>query len=373
MLAMVGAAAALSVLFLSNAFPISPKARLSLSLLATVAIGSFAEFRNEGKFYLKQQVHFFGPDTWIHRGLNQIVSSLGDSLYRIEYSHWNDFLTGPAIVSVLFALVFFRIYAGVRNEGPIGLSLSGPNESANLDSTLRFARILMNVGLFWFFIQAWAEKAGYLKNPYSKDEIDLPFEFAGTMLGFWMARVMTKSFDEGRERFRSTFLIDFVSSGIVGLLYTLMVGPLTESISGTIAHALYPAVPGSLEVHEYTALQQHMRPFELLLLAAATWWCLNWASQREEVARLSDNSEEPEVSSKWDVPITLAKVVGVTTGYLLILATTISIVEPQGQAWTLAAAAAGLAAGITGLWLVARTSQKTVTTVFGTGDDTPAR
>jgi hypothetical protein len=37
-----------------------------------------------------------------------------------------------------------------------------------------------------------AGKAGYLHNPHSNDEIDLPFEFAGTMLGFWMARVLTK-------------------------------------------------------------------------------------------------------------------------------------------------------------------------------------
>jgi hypothetical protein len=43
-------------LFSSNAFPISPKVRLSLSLLATTTIGFFAEFRNEGKFYFKQHV-----------------------------------------------------------------------------------------------------------------------------------------------------------------------------------------------------------------------------------------------------------------------------------------------------------------------------
>jgi hypothetical protein len=52
----------------------------------------------------------------------------------------------------------------------------------------------MNVGLFWFFWQSWAEKAGCLSNPHSSDEIDLPFEFGGTMLGFWMARVLTKPF-----------------------------------------------------------------------------------------------------------------------------------------------------------------------------------
>src|SRR5437763_1020793 len=83
-----------------------------------------------------------------------------------------------------------------------------------------------NVSLFWFFIQAWAEKAVYLRNPHSNDEIDLPFEFAGTMLGFWMARVLTRPFDQRSEKFRSTFFIDFLSSGVIGLLYTLIVSPL---------------------------------------------------------------------------------------------------------------------------------------------------
>ncbi len=50
MLAMTGAAAALVVLFSSNIFPIPPRIRLWLSLLATATIGFFAEFRNEGKF-----------------------------------------------------------------------------------------------------------------------------------------------------------------------------------------------------------------------------------------------------------------------------------------------------------------------------------
>jgi len=53
MLAMAGAAAALVVLFSSNTFPIPPKIRLALSLLATATIGFFAEFRNDGKFHFK--------------------------------------------------------------------------------------------------------------------------------------------------------------------------------------------------------------------------------------------------------------------------------------------------------------------------------
>ena len=70
------------------------------------------------------------------------MPALGDFLYRVEHSHWNDFLLGPGVVSLLFLLGFAR-----------------------LDQDPRFVRILMNVGLFWFFIQAWAEKAGYFPNP----------------------------------------------------------------------------------------------------------------------------------------------------------------------------------------------------------------
>ena len=87
MLAMAGAAMALGILFSSNTFPISPKFRLSLSLLTTATIGFLAEFRNDGKFHLENLHHFFKPGTWIHDGLNQIVPSLGDFLYRLEYSH----------------------------------------------------------------------------------------------------------------------------------------------------------------------------------------------------------------------------------------------------------------------------------------------
>src|SRR3954465_6274792 len=60
MLAMVGAALALGILFSSNTFPIAPKIRLSLSLFAAATIAFFSEFRNDGKFYFKKSIHFFG-------------------------------------------------------------------------------------------------------------------------------------------------------------------------------------------------------------------------------------------------------------------------------------------------------------------------
>jgi len=90
MLAIAAATAALVILFSSKAFPISPKIRLALSILATATIALFSEFRNDGKFHLTNFVHFFGPGTWVHHELNRMNSSLGDFLYRMEYSHWND-------------------------------------------------------------------------------------------------------------------------------------------------------------------------------------------------------------------------------------------------------------------------------------------
>jgi len=365
MLAMAGATAAFVILFSSKTFPIAPNIRLWLSLLAAVTIAFFAEFRNDGKFYFKNLVHFFGPGTWSHDGLNRIVPFLGDVLYRIEYSHWNDFLMGPAIVSILFFLVFVKIYGAFRNQGSPSLSVSGADLSPNLGGTLRFARTLMNVGLFWFFIQAWAEKAGYLRNSHSNDEVDLPFEFAGTMLGFWMARILTKPFDERSEKFRSTLLTDFFSSGVIGLLYTFIIGPLTESVASSIAHGLSPLVPHSLDVHEYTPLQQHLRPIELLLLAGAMWWGLNRVFQHEEIMGLTGVSEEPENSAKWEGLITLAKPLLATASYLLILTAMLSIMEPEGLVWTLATAGISMGVGTAALLLVRRAGQQGITTVFG--------
>jgi hypothetical protein len=371
MLAMAGAAVALGILFSAKTFPVPPKIRLLLSLLATVTIGFFAEFRNEGKFYFKNLHHFFGPGTWIHDGLSRSVPSLSEFLYRLEYSHWNDFLMGPAIVSVLFPLAIVRIYRAFGDRGPISLSAPTWDVSTDLDQVLRFGRILMNVGLFWFFCTAWAEKAGYLSNPHSNDEIDLPFEFGGTMLGFWMARVLTKPFDQRSEKFRSTFFIDFFSSGVIGLLYTLIVSPLTGSVARTVGHALYPVVPPSIEVHEYTPFQRHMRPLELLLLAGATWWSLNLSSKSEEMTQLNGPYEGPEADSKWNVLKTMAEILGVMTGYLVILATMFSLLEPQGLSWTLATAGMGLGAGTAAFLLVKRAGRRGFTRLLSKNDDTP--
>jgi hypothetical protein len=369
MLAMACASVALGILFSPNTFPITAKTRLWLSLLATATIGFFSEFRNEGKFHLKKLVHFFGPGTWIHDGLNQIVASLGDTLYRIEYSHWNDFLMGPAIVSALFAVAFVKIYGAVQNQAPITLGGPARDVSTDLDHALRFARTLMNVGLFWFFINAWAEKAGYLSNLHSNDEIDLPVEFAGTMLGFWMVRALTRPFDRPSEKFRSNLLVDFVASGVMGLLYTLIVGALTEGVASAVAHALYPVVPGSLDRHEYTPFQQHMRPFELLLLAGVLWWSLNQTFQREKTTGLSRSSGGPEPHSKWVVPMRLAKTLGATTGYLLIVVTMLSVLEPEGLGWTLATAGAGMGVGTAAYLLLRRVGRQHLTTILG-GNDT---
>jgi hypothetical protein len=277
---------------------------------------------------------------------------------------------GPAIVSFFYALVFIKIYNAFKDQGTHSLSTSASGVSTDLGHAQRFARILMNVGLFWFFSKAWAEKAGYLSNHHSNDEIDLPVEFAGVMLGFWMARVLTRPFDQRSEKFRSTFFIDFLSAGVIGLLYTLIVGPLTEGVAGTVGNALYPASPDSLDVHGYTPFQQYMRPLELLLLAGVMWWSLNRFSKPEEVTWFGNICEETETDSKWNVLKTMIMAFGVMTGYLLILAAMLSLLEPEGLGCTLAIAGAGLGVGTGAFLLVQRAGQQAVTTLFDKNDDT---
>ena len=77
-------------------------------------------------------------------------------------------------------------------------------------------------------------------------------------------------------------------------MYTLIVGPLMEGVARAVGHAFYPVVPHSLDVHEYSPFQRHMRPLELLLLAGATWWSLNRSSKSEEMTRLNGIYEGPE-------------------------------------------------------------------------------
>jgi hypothetical protein len=190
------------------------------------------------------------------------------------------------------------------------------------------------------------------------------------MLGFWMARVLTKPFDQRSEKFRSTFFIDFLSSGVIGLLYTLIISPLTENVASAVGHALYPVVPGSLDVHEYTPFQRHLRPLELLLLAGAAWWSLNRLSKPEEMTRLSSTYQEPEADSKWDVLKTMTIAVGVTTGYLLIVTTMLSLLEPEGLGWTLGTVGAGMGAGTAAFLVAKRAGQRGFPTLFGKNDDT---
>lgn len=356
--ALVAASFALIVLFAQKLFPLSPKTRLALSLLTSIVIGFYAEFRNEGKFFLKGLHHFFGPTTWVHALLHRLSPSLGEFLYRMEYSHWNDFLMGPAIVCVLFPIAAGRLYRAPGDSHPVSLTSPGPVLSTGAEQALRFARILMYVGLFWFFFMSWAEKAGYLANPHSSDELDLPFEFGGTLLGFWMARVFTRPFEPPSEKFRSTLLIDFLSSGAIGLLYTLIVSPLSESVTRSVAHALYPVVPQILEVHEYTPLQRHLRPLELLLLAVTTWWCLNFSVKSEPATQLRIGDSAVEDEPAWSAPLALARVLAVFAGYLAILATMFLLLQPLEPAWALTIAITGTLCGLALFFFFRRSGRK---------------
>ncbi len=87
------------------------------------------------------------------------------------------------------------------------------------------------------------------------------------------------------------------------------------------------------------------------------------------MTELSSTHEEPEGDSKWDMLLIMAKALGVTTGYLVVVVTMLSILEPQGLGWTLATAGAGIGVGSAALLLVKRAEQRGFTTVFGTNDD----
>lgn len=157
---------------------------------------------------------------------------------------------------------------------------------------------------------------------------------------------------------------------MIGLLYTLLVGPLMDGVAGAIGHALYPVVPDSLDVREYTPFERYMRPLELILVAGVTWWSLNRFSKPEEMLRPGGTYGNPEPDSKWDVLKTMTKAVGVTAGYLLILAAMLSLLEPQGLGWTLMAAGTGMGAGTAAFLLMKRTGKQGLTTLFGKNDGT---
>jgi hypothetical protein len=54
----------------------------------------------------------------------------------------------------------------------------------------------------------------------------------------------------------------------------------------------------------------------------------------------------------------------VTTGYLLILTTMLSLLEPQGLVWTLTTAGAGIGAGAAAFMLIKRTGRQSFTALF---------
>lgn len=158
-------------------------------------------------------------------------------------------------------------------------------------------------------------------------------------------------------------------SGIIGLLYTLVVGRLTEGVASAVAHAMHPVVPDSLSVNEYTSLQQHLRPLELLLLAGAMWWGLNLSRKHEPMTELSGTHAEPENDSRWGLLITMTWALAVPTGYLLILAAMLAVVDPQGLGWTVVAAGLGIALGTAALLLAKRAQRHGFIGVFDKSDD----
>jgi hypothetical protein len=87
------------------------------------------------------------------------------------------------------------------------------------------------------------------------------------------------------------------------------------------------------------------------------------------MTRLSSTYKVPEADSKWDVLKTMIVAVGVTAGYLFILATMLSLLEPQGLGWTLATVAGGMGTGTAAFLLVKRAGQRGFTTLFGKNDD----
>ena len=89
------------------------------------------------------------------------------------------------------------------------------------------------------------------------------------------------------------------------------------------------------------------------------------------MTQLSGTYEGPEADSKWNVLKTMAKVLGVMTGYLVILATMFSLLEPQGLGWTLATAGTGLGAGTVAFLLVKRAGRRGFTRLLSKNDGGP--
>jgi len=68
----------------------------------------------------------------------------------------------------------------------------------------------------------------------------------------------------------------------------------------------------------------------------------------------------------------MTTVLGVMTGYLAILATMFSLLDPQGLGWTLATAGTGLAVGTAAFFLVKRSGQHGFTRLLGKNEIRPS-
>jgi len=89
------------------------------------------------------------------------------------------------------------------------------------------------------------------------------------------------------------------------------------------------------------------------------------------MTKLSGTYEGPEADSKWSVLKTMAKVLGVMTGYLVILAAVFSLLEPQGLGWTLTTAGTGLGAGTVAFLLAKRAGRRGLTGLLNKNDGRP--
>ena len=87
--------------------------------------------------------------------------------------------------------------------------------------------------------------------------------------------------------------------------------------------------------------------------------------------QLSSTYEGLEADSKWNVLKVMAKVSGVMTGYLVILATMFSLLEPEGLGWTLATAGTSLGAGTVAFLLVKRAGRRGLTGLLRKNDGRP--
>jgi hypothetical protein len=235
----------------------------------------------------------------------------------------------------------------------MSVSLTGTlTNGAELEQALRFARIIMYVALFWFFSQALSEEAGLFRNPHLPDVIDMVAEIFGTALGFWMARFLTRPFDNRPENFWSTLQADLIATGPVGFGYTLVVGALTEGIERNIGYALFPKVAPMFDNQGITPLQLKMRPVELIVLAFIVCWAFNRTVTRE-VEEGAGSTTASEIDFDAKVISTVIKGLTVAVICLTFWGSFVALFRVNGIDWPILGAAIPIAFGL-GTFLFSR-------------------